>query len=103
MKVGGPGWICASNLPVQSRTLCSFSCRAAEKSGYRCCPDLVSLTRRVHELLCQAGMKLAEAGGHAPHAPGAHDLISKQSRRAGPVQLPMKLVGCHGAAPCSAD
>ena len=26
-------------------------------SGYRCCPGLISFTRRVHTLLCQAGTK----------------------------------------------
>jgi hypothetical protein len=33
--------------------------------------------------------EVAEAGGHAPHTPQAYDLFSRQSRRAGPVRLPV--------------
>ena len=65
-------------------------------------PRLVSLTRRVHELLCQTGIKEAEAGGHAPHSAYA----GRSAFEAVPARLSgsasMKMVSRHGAAPCSA-
>ena len=70
----------------------------------RCRPRLVSLTRRVHELLCQAGIKVAEVGGHDPHSAYA----GRSAFRGGPGALVrfgfrfLKLVSRHGAAPCSA-
>ena len=55
------------------------------------------------EIACPSTLaEKAEAGGHAPHSTKWNDLFSKQSRHACPVQLPIKMVGRHGAAPCSA-
>ena len=40
-------------------------------------------------LYTTGGRKMAERGGHAPHAPVAHDFLSKESRFACPVHVPL--------------
>ena len=87
-EIGGPGWIRTINLPIQSRALCWLSYRAVKWSRLPVLPRSDLVYRTSAWLLCQAGVRVAEAGGHAPHPTQWNDLFSRQSRHACPVQLP---------------
>jgi hypothetical protein len=65
-------------------------------------PASSALQKRRDYLSIHAGKKWRKPEGMLPMRLSAHDLFSKRSRHACPVQLPMKMVGRHGAAPCSA-
>ena len=55
---GETSGICTRHDGFHRAGCCSYIMVSIENgSGYRCCPGLISFTRRVHTLLCQAGTK----------------------------------------------
>ncbi len=67
---GGPGWICAINLPSQSRALCWLSYRATRKSLPRgLAPRTSAFAERHAGLLHFGSGEMVAAFGIAPNSP----------------------------------
>ena len=65
-EMGGPGWICAINLPIQSRALCELSYGANHSSANRTCTDLSPIPAACVALYALAECEMVGHLGAAP-------------------------------------